>query len=182
MKQGRAKRSTNQVRAVDEFLRRGSEQDRLDVGSPAAVAWRVLSPGFACHGCRFFSSDPHMSVPADEQAWDLLKRVGPTEAWQTATREAIDAHLANDHASRDYWRAVQNVLRLIAPRPGPGNRDIYRSAQLLIARHGAEEAWRLVMKQADEDEGLAQQATTLRIADAVHAMSPGGPEEGRTKF
>ena len=123
-----------------------------------------------------------MNIPADERARDLLREGGPTEAWQTATREAIDAHLANDHVGRDYWRAVQGVLGLIAPRPGPGNRDIYRSAKLLIARHGAEEAWRLVMKQADEDEGLAQQATTLRIADAVHAMSPGGPEEGRTEF
>ena len=123
-----------------------------------------------------------MIVPAVERARELLREAGPTEAWQTATREAIDAHLADDHASRDYWRAVQGVLGLIAPRPGPGNRDIYRSAKLLIARHGAEEAWRLVMKQADEEEGLAQQATSLRIADAVHAMSPGGPEEDRTEF
>lgn len=123
-----------------------------------------------------------MNVPADERARDLLRENGPTEAWQTATREAIDAHLVNDHASRDYWRAVQSVLGLTAPRPGPGNRDIYRSAHLLIARHGAEEAWRLVMMQADKDEGLAQQATTLRIADAIHAMSPGGPEEARTEF
>jgi len=123
-----------------------------------------------------------MNIPADERARDLLREVGPTEAWQAATQEVIDAHLANDHASRDYWRAVQSVLGLIAPRPGPGNRDIYRSAQLLIARHGAAEAWRLAMMQADEDEGLVQQVTTLRIADAVHAMSSGVPEEGRTEF
>lgn len=75
-----------------------------------------------------------MNVPADERATDLLRESGPTEAWQTATREAIGAHLAYDHASRDYWRAVQGVLGLIAPRPGPGNRDIFRSVQLLIAR------------------------------------------------
>ena len=97
-----------------------------------------------------------MIVPAEERARELLKEAGPTEAWQTATREAIDAHLGNDHASRDYWRAVQGVLSLIAPRPGPGDLDIYRSAKLLIDRHGAEEAWRLVMKQAGQDEGLAQ--------------------------
>ena len=123
-----------------------------------------------------------MNIPADKRARDLLRQDGPSKAWQTATREAIDAHLVNDYASRDYWRAVQGVLGLTAPRPSSGNRDIYRSAKLLIARHGAEEAWRLAMKQADEDEGLAQQATTLRIADAVYAMSPGGPEEGRTEF
>lgn len=123
-----------------------------------------------------------MSVPANERARALLRESGPTEAWQTATREAIDAHLAKDDASRDYWRAVQSVLGLIAPRPGPGNRDIYRSAKLLIALHGPEEAWRLVMRQADRNKGLAEQATTLRIADAIHAMSPGGPEEGRTRF
>lgn len=146
-----------------------------------AILTRVHSD-LACRGCPPSSDGLQMNVPADERARDLLREGGPTEAWQTATREAIDAHLANDHVSRDYWRAVQGVLGLIAPRPGPGNRDIYRSAKLLIARHGAEEAWRLVMKQANEDQGLAQQATTLRIADAVHAMSPGGPEEGRTEF
>jgi len=46
-----------------------------------------------------------MSVPANKRARALLRESGPTEAWQTATREAIDAHLAKDDASRDYWRA-----------------------------------------------------------------------------
>jgi hypothetical protein len=122
-----------------------------------------------------------MIVPA-ERARKLLREGGPSEAWQTATREAIDAHLLNDHSSRDYWRAVQGVLGLIAPRPNPGNRDIYRSAKLLIARHGAKEAWSIAMKQADADQGLAQQATRLRVADAIHAIFPGGPEDGRTEF
>ena len=123
-----------------------------------------------------------MNVPADERARDLLREDGPSKAWEAATREAINACLVNNYASLDYWRAVQGVLGLIAPRPGPGNRAIYRSAKLLIALYGAEEAWRLAMRRADEDEGLARQATTLRIADAVHAMSPGGPEEGRKEF
>ena len=36
------------------------------------------------------------------------------------------------------------------------------------------------MKQADGDESLAQQAITLRIADAVHAQYAQTAEEGRT--
>ena len=125
-----------------------------------------------------------MTVPADERARDLLRNGGPSGAWHTATREAIGAHLTNDDAARDYWQAVQGVLGLIAPRPGPGNLDIYRSAKLLIAQHGAVQAWEIAMKQAAaiEDEDMSQHTTMLRIADAVHAMSPGGPEEHRMEF
>lgn len=86
-------------------------------------------------------------------------------------------------ADRDFWKAVQAELLRTAPRPGPGDLDIYRTAKMLIARDGSHEAWHLAMERATrEQDNLYQQAISLRVADAIKALSPGGPEEWRTEF
>ena len=78
---------------------------------------------------------------------------------------------------------MQAELLRVAPRPGPGDLDIYRTAKMLIAQHGAREAWHLTIERATrEQDNLYQQSIFLRVADAIKALSPGGPEEGRTEF
>lgn len=114
------------------------------------------------------------------QAAGLLENHGSQEAWQRATREAVDAQLAGELTKLDHWKAVQNELSRLAPRPDPGDLDVYRAAQLLILVYGEAEAWRQMMEKAASQEGnLLHQAISLRVADAVRALSTGGPEEGR---
>ena len=89
---------------------------------------------------------------AKQVARTLLGKHGSAEAWQHATREAIDAHLREDAAAAAHWAAVQQELRAIAPRPGAGNLDIYRTARTFISYYGTQEAWRHAMQQGVEAE------------------------------
>ncbi len=115
-------------------------------------------------------------MTAAEQARALLRDEGAPEAWQHATREAIDAHLRRDVATRQFWCDVQAELRRIAPLPGPGDLDVYRSAKRLIAEHGVAEALRLACRRGAEMDGdLVQQAVWTRIADAINALSKSQP-------
>ena len=124
-----------------------------------------------------------MILDPDAKAAALLRELGPPDAWQTANREAIDAHLQGRADDREYWRGVQTVLFRTASRPGPGDPDVYRSVRLLMAEHGPEEALRMVMQRATAEDGdLLRQSLSLRTADAIRALSPGGPEENRTEF
>ena len=119
----------------------------------------------------------------ENKAAALIAESGPPGAWHAATREAIEAHLSGRAIDRAYWKAVQVELLRTAPRPGPGDLDIYRTAKMLIARHGSHQAWHVVMERATrEQDTLHHQAIYLRVADAIKALSPGGPEEGRTEF
>ena len=115
-------------------------------------------------------------MAAAERARALLRDEGAPEAWQHATREAIDAHLRRDVATRQFWCDVQAELRRIAPLPGPGDLDIYSSAKRLIAEHGFAEALRLACQRGAEMDGdLVQQAVWMRIADAINALSKNQP-------
>lgn len=109
----------------------------------------------------------------------LLAEHGPPEAWQHSTREAIEAHLRHDAAAAAHWAAVQQELKAIAPRPGAGDLDIYRSARGLIGERGSQDAWRHAMQQGVEaGDDLAEQTYWLRVADAVNALARGyGQEE-----
>ena len=109
----------------------------------------------------------------------LLDEQGPPEAWQHSTREAIDAHLRHDVRAAAHWAAVQRELKEIAPRPGAGDLDIFRSAQGIIGERGSVEAWRHAMQQGVEaGDDLVKQAYWLRVADAVNALAKGHGQGG----
>ena len=109
----------------------------------------------------------------------LLNNQGPPEAWQHSMRVAIEAQLRHDSAAAAHWVAVQEELKAIAPRPGAGDLDIYRSARALTSERGAQGAWRHAMQQGVAMEGdLAKQAYWLRVADAVNALAQGYGKEG----
>ena len=113
-------------------------------------------------------------------AHTLLGEQGPPEAWQHSTREAIDAHLRQDAAAAAHWSAVQQELKVVAPRPGAGDLDIYRSARMLMGERGAHGAWSYAMQQGIEAAGdLLKQAYWLRVSDAVSALANGqGKDRG----
>ena len=107
----------------------------------------------------------------------ILIEQGPPEAWQHATREAIEAHLRDGAPAATHWAAVQEGLKAIAPRPGAGDLDIYRSARALIGERGTQEAWRHAMQQgAEAGDDLLKQVYWLRVADAVTALKAGSEE------
>ena len=118
-------------------------------------------------------------VPADN-ACKLLALHGPSGAWHVAPAAAVGARLGRELDRRDHWRAVQSELSMMAPRPGPGDRDIYRTANLLVQAKGAREAAACALQRAVELEGDVEgQAAWARVfeAIAVLARTEPGPEE-----
>ena len=107
-----------------------------------------------------------------QRAAELLQQHGAPEAWQVATRNAIDAHLSGDQAAVLSWMAVQQALRQVAPRPAPGDLDVYRTARLLIDQHGPDGARRFVEARLAAHAGnVMQQVLAERIARAVQALT-----------
>ena len=102
-----------------------------------------------------------------------------SEAWQHATREAIDAHLRRDGAASAHWSAVMGHLKAIAPKPGAGDLDVYRSAKLLMSEKGAQDAWHHAMQRsAEAQEDLPNHTYWLRVADAVTSLADGRSRNG----
>lgn len=111
--------------------------------------------------------------PAD-QAAELLLQHGAPEAWQIATRNAIDARISGDEATMMGWMAVQQALRHLAPRPAPGDIDVYRAARLLIEQHGPQGATQFAEERMAAHAGdVMQQALSERVIKAVLELTEG---------
>ena len=97
----------------------------------------------------------------------------------TACDTRSTCYLRRDAAAAAHWAAVQRELKAIAPRPGAGDLDIYRSARNLIGGRGTQDAWRHAMQQGVEaGDDLQLQAHWLRVADAVNALAQGHTKDG----
>ena len=123
-----------------------------------------------------------MEPEAADHARALLARHGPHAVWDVVVTANLNALAKGSVDQIEHWRLVQVELVRIAPRPGPSDLDVVRSAQVLLATQTPKEAWRHAMARAAELEGdLIGQSVMLRIADAVTMLSLEQPTDPSTR-